>query len=86
MLTWESTMSSDLVSLFGNIGKEDLKGRTWRDVVTKNKDTRVLNNFDGSVALVYMFKDQGTLIITTNNSTLFEISRRLDLSAKKSGN
>ena len=86
MLTWESTMSSELVSLFGNIGKEDLKGRTWRDVVTKNKDTRVLNNFDGSVALVYMFKDQGTLIITTNNSTLFEISRRLDLSAKKSGN
>ncbi|TRZ51077.1 hypothetical protein D4R99_04905 [bacterium] len=85
MLDWESTMSKDLEPLFGTIGTGDLSQRTWSDVVTKNKDTRVLNNFDGSVAMVYMFKDQKTLIITTNNNTLFEISRRLDLAVQKSG-
>jgi len=85
MLIWENTMSLDLIPLFGTIGKEDLIGRTWSDIITKNKDTRILSNFDGSVALVYMFKDKETLIITTNNNTLFEISQRLDLSVKKSG-
>ncbi|MFA6566233.1 MAG: hypothetical protein WCT48_05810 [Candidatus Paceibacterota bacterium] len=83
MLEWEKDLSRNLKPLFGTISTENLSGRTWSDVVTKNKDTRVLYNFDNSIALVYMFKDQRTLIITTNNSTLFEISRRLDLSLKK---
>jgi len=71
--------------IFGTIGKRNLNQRTWNDVVIQNKDTRVLYNFDNSIALVYMFKDQNTLIITTSSDTLFEISRRLDLSAQKSG-
>ncbi len=83
MLGWEGTMAQDLKPLFGTIGAGELGQRTWSDVVTKNKDTRVLYNFDKTIALVYMFKDQKTLIITTNNNTLFEISRRLDLELKK---
>ena len=85
MLGWESTMAGDLQPIFGTIGKENLSQRKWSDVVIQNKDTRVLYNFDNSIALVYMFKDQNTLIITTSSDTLFEISRRLDLSAQKSG-
>ena len=83
MLEWEKTIVHDLKPLFGTISNDDLSGRTWSDVVTKNKDTRVLYNFDNSIALVYMFKDQRTLIITTNNSTLFELSHRIDLSLQK---
>ncbi|MCX6735708.1 MAG: hypothetical protein NTZ13_01335 [Candidatus Parcubacteria bacterium] len=83
MLGWEGTMAQDLKPLFGTIGEGELGQRTWSDLVTKNKDTRVLYNFDKSIALVYMFKDQNTLIITTNNNTLFELSRRLDVELKK---
>ena len=83
MLGWEGTVAEDLKPLFGTIGKGELGQRTWGDLVTNNKDTRVLYNSDKSIALVYMFKDQKTLIITTNNNTLFEISRRLDVELKK---
>jgi hypothetical protein len=85
MLQWEKTMAHDLQPLFGTVGTEDLSQRMWNDVVTRNKDTRVLYNFNNTVALVYMFKDQRTLIISTNNDTLFEVSRRLDLTLQKKG-
>ncbi len=79
MLEWESNAVNDLLPLFDQPERvRELSERKWGDMVIKNKDTRVLRNFDGSIALVYMFKDQRTLIITTNEDTLLEVSRRLD--------
>jgi len=84
MLKWEPDMSRTLLSLFGNakLGNS-LSKRTWADLTTKNKDLRVLYNFDGSIALVYMFKDTNTVIISTNTDTLFKISDAFDLVKEK---
>jgi hypothetical protein len=80
ILDWESKMAGDLLPVFGRADRaRELSQRKWDDTVIKNKDTRVLRNFDGSIALIYTFKDQHTLIITTNEDTLLEVSRRLDL-------
>lgn len=84
MLEWESKLAEDILPVFGEAGRvRELSQRKWGDTVIKNKDTRTLNNFDGSIALVYTFKDQRTLIITTNEDTLLEVSRRLDLAQEK---
>lgn len=84
ILSWEGAMAEDLLPLFGRADRaRELSQRKWDDTVIKNKDTRVLRNFDGSIALVYAFKDQHTLIITTNEDTLLEVSRRLDLTKEK---
>lgn len=84
MLEWEKDAARDLLPLFDQPELiRELAERKWGDMVIKNKDTRVLRNFDGSIALVYMFKDQHTLIITTNEDTLLEVSRRLDTAQEK---
>jgi hypothetical protein len=84
MLEWETKLSEDILPLFGRGDRvRELSQRKWGDTVIKNKDTRVLRNFDGSIALVYAFKDQRTLIITTNEDTLLEVSRRIDLTQEK---
>jgi hypothetical protein len=84
MLDWENNLAPDLLPLFGEADQiKELSERKWDDTVIKNKDTRSLRNFDGSIALVYMFKDQKTLIIATDEDTLLEVSRRLDLAKEK---
>jgi hypothetical protein len=84
MLEWENKLAQDLLPLFDRAGRvQELSQRKWGDTVIKNKDTRTLSNFDGSIALVYVFKDQYTLIITTSEDTLLEVSHRLDLVKEK---
>jgi len=83
MLEWEQSLLKDIYPLFGVSSSEDLRKRIWTDVIAKNKDTRVLKDFNEQTVLVYMFKDQKTLIITTSENTLFEVSRRLDLLKEK---
>lgn len=84
MLGWENKLAEDLLPVFGEASLvPELSQRKWGDTVIKNKDTRTLRNFDGSIALVYVFKDQHTLIITTSEDTLLEVSRRLDLTQEK---
>ena len=84
MLEWEGHLTEDLLTLFGQENRvQELSQRKWGDMVIKNKDTRVLLDFDGNIALVYAFKDQRTLIITTSEDTLLEVSRRLDLVQEK---
>lgn len=84
MLEWENKLAEDILPVFGQASRiKELSQRKWGDAVIKNKDTRVLRNFDESTALIYAFKDQRTLIITTSEDTLLEVSRRLDLAKEK---
>ncbi len=81
MLEWEKRLSEEMLTLWGRPEKgKELKSRRFEDLVIKNNDTRALRGFDGKIALIYAFKDEKTLIITTNEDTLLEVSRRLDLS------
>ncbi|MCK9351343.1 MAG: hypothetical protein WCT49_00320 [Candidatus Paceibacterota bacterium] len=83
MLSWEPTMLDDIYPLFRLLTADDLRGRAWVDVVAKNKDTRQLKDFSDETVLVYIFKDQNTIILSTSENTLFEVARRLDLTLEK---
>jgi len=84
MLEWEKRLPQDLLPIFGrseNISA--LTNRSFGDMIVKNKDTRVIRTPDGEISIIYMFKDQKTVIITTNEDTLLKISTLLDLSREK---
>jgi hypothetical protein len=85
MFEWEKNLPADIFPIFNRVSQvKELSQRSWGDRVIKNKDTRVLLDFNGYIALVYSFKDRNTLIITTSEDTLLEVSRRLDLVNEKS--
>lgn len=52
-------------------------GRIWVDRVIDNKDARVLVDTDGNPAMLYTFLDKNTLVISSSDKALKEISFRL---------
>jgi|GEM_PF-3896590 len=84
MLAWEKTMPAILLPVFGREDKvKGLAVPVWGDMVLQNNDTRILRNSDKSVALIYMFKGENTIIIATNEDTLLKLSTQLDLQKQK---
>jgi len=49
----------------------------FKDVVVKNKDTRILSNLNNETILIYSFPDRKHMIIATNESTIIEVLGRL---------
>lgn len=81
MLSWERQMAQNLLPFFGKTGLvRELSERRFEDLIIKNNDVRAIRSFEGKIELVYTFKDEKTLVITTNEDTLLELSRRIDLS------
>ncbi|MES2006563.1 MAG: hypothetical protein V4436_00475 [Patescibacteria group bacterium] len=90
MLEWERTMEQELSPLFTRtprpkIGSELTASTTipaaliktsFRDTIVANHDARVVLNEAGDILLLWTFLDRNTLVITTNESTLFEIISR----------
>jgi hypothetical protein len=78
MLTWEATMPRDIGALFANA--ESLKSigpeSVFKDVISRNKDVRVLE-VGGAPALLYSFFDNQMLIITDSLETLSTLVDRL---------
>ena len=54
-----------------------LNRRSFVDKIIDNRDTRVILNEDGSIALLYTFFDKNTLIIASSDKALKEIAFRL---------
>lgn len=92
MLEWEKTMKTDLAPLI-SLGKPEILASStekyfvnpiiktgFRDVIIRNKDTRVLVDDSGRRLFFYSFPDKDTLIITTDQATLEEIFARLTTS------
>ncbi len=95
MLAWEPFMREDisfLVAIAAIDAPSEASGTTTTAVITsentfvdrvvKNKDTRVLFNRDGSVALIYALPDTATVVITNNETTLNTIVSRLTRTVK----
>lgn len=80
LLDFEKTLIDDTWEFFGitllknNIS---LSSTEWVDTRIKNKDARVLSYADGTPALIYMFIDRETLIITPRSDTINEILLRI---------
>ncbi len=93
MLTWETSMQSDLSPLFDRtptahiagsgstaaqaVSAPQLLSTPFIDRVVENHDARVIQNSSGDILLLWTFIDRNTLVITTNEYTLREIISRL---------
>lgn len=88
MLEWEKDMKKDFDALFSLSSRQSSKiasstddifanERDFEDVFVKNKDARAIRGGNGEIFLIYDLHDKDTVIITTNTSTLAEISDRL---------
>lgn len=75
MLKWEPDMYDDIKSWFSHEAKANDK---FEDKVIKNKDVRILRDINGEILILYCFLDKETLLITTNQETLFEIMDRFE--------
>lgn len=70
-----TTSTSTLIKLQPN--STFTTSRHFTDKVVDNKDARVLLNADGTIALLYTFLDKNTLVISSSDKALKEISFRL---------
>lgn len=82
MLSWEKTMSEDLIAFFpdNNGLKTVTQTQTFSDIVVKNKDVRLLSAGEGTSTqpiLMYSFFDNSMLIITDNLEALQTLIDRL---------
>lgn len=78
MLSWEKEIATDLSGLFAgsDILKQIGNSAVFTDVVSRNKDVRVLS-YQESPALLYSFFDNQYLIITDRMETLQIVIDRL---------
>jgi len=79
MLTWESTLKTDLLPLFAS--DETIStipdGKKFQDVTIQNKDARVLKNASSTTVFLYSFFDNDTLIVTDTETSLRALIERL---------
>jgi len=76
MMDWESSMFEDLGPILGG-GGADLNPGGFTDKEIKNTDARVLYDDKGKPVLIYAFFGKKYLVITTSESALIPILRRL---------
>ncbi len=77
---WERKMFSDLSGMFGkDLTAENkyLQTKDFTDGVVQNKNARILYDASGGIALLYMFADENSIIITDSIQTAEEIMSRL---------
>lgn len=88
MLAWEKNLGKDLEQSFFLDGGTDDQGvinegqsfagkKEFEDILVKNKDARVLRNFDGRIVLIYSIPDKETILITVDMETLAELFDRV---------
>lgn len=78
MLSWEGTIESDLLPLFGiSPGSLPAGEPTWKDDALRNTDIRRELDANGNTILLYSFLDQHTLLITQSDVVFYEVLGRL---------
>ncbi len=90
MLAWEDTMRSDLAPFFNRNPSPTTPGQApvasstpqflqtgFVDKVVENRDTRVIQNDNGDILLLWTFLGRNAVLITTNEYTLREVLSRL---------
>jgi hypothetical protein len=90
MLAWEKTMGQDLLPLFaytpsphsnlapvGAPPPQQVIQTGFVDTIVDNHDARAITNSYGDISLVWLFVDNGTILITTNPNTVHEVVTRL---------
>lgn len=97
LLRWEETMQQELAPLFtrhpsphiptyeaistASSTETQLLQTGFIDRVVENHDARVVENAARDILLLWTFLDRNTVLITTNEATLREVTRRLTTSS-----
>jgi hypothetical protein len=87
MFRWEPMMIRDLQNIFlrptdrvspplYTIGTSSV-GYKFEDAILQNKEIRAVRDLKGNVVLLYAFLDTKTILITSDETTLKEVSARL---------
>jgi hypothetical protein len=74
MLDWEKSLVIDLESLITS--SNDSPSGTFRDIVIKNEDSRILRDKAGKSIIIYSFIGDDLLLIARNEETFREILDR----------
>ncbi len=92
MLQWEQFMRQDLAPLFSRRAQvqiqqdvnassttptPDIIQTGFIDRIIENHDVRAVQDINGEISILWSFVDRNTLVITTNEATLREITSRL---------
>ena len=86
MRAWENKMFSDLHGFFGvdiSTATKSLLTADFKDGIVGNKNARILYNQDGTIAMMYIFADDNSIIITSTENAANEIMIRLAASQVK---
>jgi hypothetical protein len=67
MLAWEKTLQSDLSVLFNGT---QLRGTSFTDTLTSNKNIRLLVDAQGNDVITYAFVNKNTIVITSTRTIL----------------
>jgi len=87
MLEWETSLERDMKGLLiqdtnqegaASTTAQILKKHAFKDKVVLNRDTRGMYDERGELILLYTFINTDTLILTTHEGTLKEITERLE--------
>lgn len=80
MRNWEPKMFADLYEFFGidlNLDTNELLTKDFEDGIIQNKNARVLYDKDGKIALMYVFVDDNSILVTNTEDATREIILRL---------
>lgn len=80
MSTWEEKLFYDLHDMFGiPLGKEHnyLLNKKFEDGFVQNKNARILYKDNGTPALMYIYADDTSVIVTSSAQAASEVMRRL---------
>lgn len=83
--TWENKMFSNLYQIFGEkiSGEADLLTKNFTDGLVGNKNARILYKNDGGIALMYVYVNDNSVVITKDIAAARELISRLTSSKIK---
>jgi len=80
MRAWESKMFLDLHGFFGielNADTKYLLEKDFEDGIVQNKNARILRDTDGKVVMMYVFVEDGSLVIADRETTIQALIPRI---------
>ena len=80
MRFWEEKMFLDLHGFFGykiSASTEELLTKDFEDQVVQNKNARVLYDAQGNIVMMYVFVDEGSVVIASKEEAVKEVIARL---------
>lgn len=83
---WEKKMFFDLYGFLGiNLSSETnyLLIKNFEDGIVENKNARIIYDNEGGIALMYVFADDNSVVITNSKRAVHEIILRLSSASKK---